>query len=50
MVEKISFVAMAIATVSVAINQFIFTIYIKAVYKEVLILQQQLQQLEKRSE
>lgn len=48
--ETISVVAMAIATFAVAINQIIFTRHIKAVYVEVLQLQQQLQRLEKQSE
>lgn len=50
MPEKISIVAMAIATVAVAINQIIFTTHIKALYTEVLLLQQQLRRLAKRLE
>lgn len=48
--ETISVVAMAIATFAVAINQILFTRHIKAVYVEVLQLQQQLRRLEKQLE
>lgn len=47
--QTISVLAMAIATISVAINQILFVRHIKSIYKEVLILQQQLQQLMKQS-
>lgn len=50
MAETISVVAMAIATFAVAINQILFTCHIKAVYVEVLQLQQQLRRLEKQLE
>ena len=50
MAETISVVAMAIATFAVAINQILFTRHIKAVYVEVLQLQQQLRRLEKQLE
>ena len=48
--ESVSVVAMAIATFAVAINQILFTRHIKAVYVEVLQLQQQLRRLEKQLE
>ena len=48
MLHTISVPAMAIAVILIAINQILFIRHIKAVYKEVLILQQQLQRLMKQ--
>ena len=48
MLTTISMIAMAVAVVSIAINQNLFVRHIKAIYKEVLILQQQLRQLKKQ--
>lgn len=48
MLTTISMIAMAVAVVSIAINQILFVRHIKAIYKEVLILQQQLRQLKKQ--